>query len=183
MTPISFRARCHRMGFNLVLLICAVVLGAGCVARHGGMSTPSGPARELVGAWRLVSWEARADGQVRHPFGAEARGILIYTSSGRMSVFLSQTNRPPFAQADAKAGTLEEKAAAFDSCFAYAGTFHAVAGRVIHRLEHCTFPNWAGSEQLRLLQLSGDRLVLETPPLPMDGRAAVSRLTWERIRH
>jgi hypothetical protein len=126
---------------------------------------------------------AEADGKTTFPFGADASGVLVYTAAGQMSVFLSQSNRERFALAEAKAGTAAEKAAAFDSCFAYAGTFELANGRLTHRITHCTFPNWIGTEQVRSLSFDGNRLILETPPLPMDGRQVVSRLTWERFQN
>ena len=136
----------------------------------------------FLGAWQLVSFEAAAAGQTIYPFGADATGLLIYTVAGRMSVILSRSNRPGFRVADARGGTAEEKAAAFESCFAYAGTFEVADGRVIHRLEQCTLPNWIGTEQVRFCRFEEDRLTLETPPLPMDGRETVSRLVWRRVK-
>jgi hypothetical protein len=161
-----------------LLLACIVT---GCTSRRLVQAKPVTP-EHFVGAWRLVSWEARTGDQITFPFGKEANGLLIYTATGRMSVFLSQSKRTPFAKSEAKAGTDEEKVAAFDSCFAYAGTFEVADGRVTHRLEHCTFPNWVGTAQVRFLRLDGDRLVLETPPLPSGDRQSVSRLVWERVK-
>lgn len=169
------------MSKQIVISILIACIVTGCAARRLGQSEQFDP-RSFVGAWRLVSWEAMVGGQTNFPFGTDARGLLIYTATGRMSVFLSQSKRTPFARAEAKAGTLEEKTGAFDSAFAYAGTFEVSEGRVIHRLEHCTFPNWIGSEQVRFVRFDGDRLILETPPLPSGDGEAVSRLIWERIQ-
>jgi hypothetical protein len=137
---------------------------------------------DFVGAWRLVSWTSTAGGRTNFPFDADAKGLLVYTADGQMSVFLSRSNRSAFARPESNAGTADEKVAAFDSCFAYAGTFPVVEGRVMHRLEHCTFPNWIGTEQVRFVRFEGDRLILETPPLPSGSGNAVSRLVWERAR-
>ena len=163
----------------LPLLVACIVTGCLSPRSEQHKHLTSG---DFIGAWRLVSWEARAGDEVTFPFGKDASGLLIYTATGQMSVFLSQWNRTPFARSEAKAGADEEKVAAFDSCFAYAGTFEVADGRVTHRLTHCTFPNWIGTEQVRFVRLSGDRLVLETPPLPSSDRQAVSRLVWERIK-
>ncbi len=154
-------------------LLCLLVasLLSGCATKRLESNTLSSSDR-LVGAWRLVSWTSTADGQTNHPYGPD----------GRMSVFLSRANRTAFARAEAKAGSAEEKVAAFDSCFAYAGTFTVAEGRVVHRLEQCTFPNWTGTEQVRFFSLDGDRLALVTPPLPTGDRQAVSRLEWEKLQ-
>jgi hypothetical protein len=136
----------------------------------------------FIGAWQLVSFEATADGQTVYPLGPDATGLLVYTDTGHMSVILSRANRTRMESADAQAGSLAEKAAAFESCFAYAGRFEVAAGRVIHLLEQCTLPNWIGTEQVRYCRFERDRLILETPPLPINGRETVSRLAWERVK-
>ncbi|MBM3882834.1 MAG: hypothetical protein FJ387_24445 [Verrucomicrobia bacterium] len=131
----------------------------------------------FVGTWKLVSFENRtAEGEVTFPFGEDATGCLIYTAAGRMSVMLSKAGRAPFGTPDPMAVEVEEKAAAFESCIAYAGTYEVGEGRIIHRLEQCTLPNWIGSEQMRFYRFEGDRLILETPPTPTTGRETVSRL-------
>ena len=38
---------------------------------------------QLVGTWRLVSWETRyEDGSVIHPMGDDAVGFLVYAADG-----------------------------------------------------------------------------------------------------
>ena len=122
------------------LLLCTCLVG-GCATGPTQQTGPPGD-EKFVGAWRLISWESIADGMTSFPFGSNAGGLLIYTASGGMSVFLSKPDRMPFARPEARAGDATEKAAAFDSCFAYAGTYEVTEGRVLHRLAHCTFPNW-----------------------------------------
>lgn len=135
----------------------------------------------FVGAWRLVSFEAMAEGVTTYPLGRGARGCLHYGSGGEMSVVLSKPDREHFAGADLGLATVEEKSAAFDSCFSYFGTFELRDGAVIHHVEHCTLPNWIGSDQVRLFHFEKNRLTLETPPMPSGGKETVSRLVWEKI--
>jgi len=169
------------MGMKTLALLCIFVvsLSSGCATRRDEFDERSGPGR-FVGAWRLVSWTSSVDGQTNYPFGKDANGFLLYTATGQMSVFLSRPNRPSFDRATASAGTAEEKIGAFDSCFAYAGTCQFSQGQVTHRLEHCTFPNWVGTAQVRFVRFEGNWLILETPPLPAGDRQAVSRLVWEK---
>jgi YD repeat-containing protein len=48
----------------------------------------------LLGAWRLVSWEARdATGRITYPLGEDARGQLSYDGSGRMSAQLMRQHQ------------------------------------------------------------------------------------------
>lgn len=133
---------------NFLHFLLCVCIANGCTRRPVDENIAQ-TSNRLIGAWRLVSWESIADGKSSFPFGDGASGLLVYTDTGHMFVFLSQPNREPFSQAEAKAGTAAEKVAAFDACFAYAGTFVVDEERVIHRVEQCTFPNWIGTEQVR----------------------------------
>jgi hypothetical protein len=42
------------------------------------------------------------------------------------------------------------------------------------------FPNSVGAGQRRRFELSGDELVLRTPPLEISGEAVVNELRWVR---
>lgn len=47
----------------------------------------------LVGAWAFVSVVSQSDDGTRaEPFGASPRGIIIFSSDGRFSLFQSSTN-------------------------------------------------------------------------------------------
>jgi hypothetical protein len=150
------------------------------------VSTPGSPpgasTSALVGAWRLIAWEAHApDGTVAQPW-PDALGSLIYSADGHMSGHIMRRDRPPFAGVEALRGTDQESAAAMRSYIAYAGTYRREGDTVIHRVELSLFPNWVGSEQRRDIAWEGDRLVLSTPPMPFGGAPTVHRLVWERTR-
>jgi hypothetical protein len=69
--------------FIIVLVAC---MATGCVSHRQMQAKQIGP-EDLVGAWRLISWEARVGDRITFPFGKEANGLLIYNATGRMSVF------------------------------------------------------------------------------------------------
>jgi len=121
------------------------------------------------GTWRLVSYHARQpDGSLTLPLGADPRGMLIYTSEGKMS---GQAMRRAH---DATAtGPL-------DNYIAYFGTFTVdeAAREVVHFVEGSLYPNWVGTEQRRGFTFSGSRLTL-TAALKKSG--AVGTLIWERV--
>jgi hypothetical protein len=48
-------------------------------------------------------------------------------------------------------------------------------------VELSLFPNWAGTDQQRSVELSGDRLILSASPLLLAGTQQVPRLVWERV--
>ena len=138
---------------------------------------------QLVGAWRLVSFESRDEsGKVRYPLGKNAIGQISYGAEGRMSVLLVQADRPPFASGDMRRGTDAEVRSAFEGFIGYFGTYSvdAAAGTVTHHVQGASFPNWMGGDQVRFCELEDGRLILSTPPFLYDGQINRSVLIWER---
>jgi len=139
----------------------------------------------IVGAWRLVSFQSRKDnGAATYPFGADAKGTIIYTAHGRFAVQLMRGARPRFADPDQMKGTAEEIKTGFESCIAYFGHYelHAEAGFVIHHIEGSLFPNWEGQPLKRYCEITGDRLQLTTPPTVWGGGGQIiGLLEWQRI--
>ena len=124
------------------------------------------PENSLVGTWRLVSWENRdAQGHVSWPAGHAPRGYIMYTADGYVSVQIMPANRPPFAAGDLLGGSSAEKAGAAETYTAYAGRYERRGNTVIHHVEVSLFPNWVGTQQERLLEISGDILTLSTAPI------------------
>ena len=138
----------------------------------------------IVCAWKLVSFEIqKEDGEVVYPFGSKAKGSLIYTESGRMSVHLMRSDRPRFASGDQITGTVEEIKANYEGFISYYGSyeFDMEKGFVIHHIEGSLFPNWEGQGLKRFFELSGNRLKLRTPPTFWAGRNGVASMLFERI--
>lgn len=138
---------------------------------------------DLIGTWRLVSYQARMpDGSTREPMGANPGGRLTYDRAGRMAVQFGRRDRPAFASGELRGGTPDEMKAAFFGYVAYYGAYSADAdaSTVTHRIEGSLFPNWEGQEQKRFYALDGDRLTLTTPPIPAAGQPVTLVLVWER---
>ncbi len=137
----------------------------------------------FVGTWRLISNETKDDsGEVSHPFGKDATGYVIYSEDGYVALTIMGPNRGNFPSADLRAGSLEDKQAAFDSYLTYCGTYEVIGDKVVHHLELSLFPNWTGGDQERLFQFSGDQLILGTPPLALGGAKRTLRVVWQRVR-
>ena len=148
---------------------------------QNSLSQKSAP---IVGAWKLISFEIRKeDGEVIYPYGQNAYGSIIYTESGRFSAQVMRPGRPQFAAGDQMKGTPEEIKANYEGVVSYFGPyeFDAENGFVLHHVEGSLFPNWEGQAQKRFFQLSGDRLMLSTPPTVWGGGEVVGVLVWERI--
>jgi hypothetical protein len=136
----------------------------------------------LVGAWKLLSWENRADdGQVTYPMGPDALGSLLYTADNRFSVMISRAGRARFTAGDLLGGTTEEQARAVEGFVAYAGRYTFHGDRVVHHVELSLFPNWVGTDQERSVELAEHRLTLSASPLLLAGTQQVPLLVWERV--
>ncbi|CDM60266.1 MULTISPECIES: lipocalin-like domain-containing protein [Rhizobium] len=137
---------------------------------------------QVQGRWRLSAWRrTTSEGDVVYPLGEDASGLLVYTSSGRMMVQMTAAHRSLVATSDPLGGGVDERAAAYSTCLAYFGSYTVTDGKVIHNIEGSSFPNWSGTEQVRPYELSGDELVLRTPPSKTDGISVVNEISW--IRH
>jgi hypothetical protein len=79
-----------------------------------------------------------------------------------MSALLMDSDRAKFASGDPFGGSIEEIKAAYESFWAYCGTYKVDSekGTVTHHVEGSSFPNWVGTSQVRSLKLSGDKLFL-----------------------
>ena len=70
----------------------------------------------LVGAWKLVSYENHTAGApIDYPYGVRPAGLLIYDSSGHMAIQIMKTPPQKVASGDEYHLTPEEKIALMDS--------------------------------------------------------------------
>lgn len=134
----------------------------------------------LIGAWRLVTYEAHAGDEVSYPLGEDASGYIMYTPDGYMSVLIMAAGRANFESDDILGGTDEEKLEAASTFLSYCGRYEFLGDRVVHKIETASYPNRVGSEQTRFIQLEGDELLLTTPPMVIRGTPRSGRLLWER---
>nr|WP_230086950.1 lipocalin-like domain-containing protein [Aerococcus sp. Group 2] len=63
---------------------------------------------QLIGTWRLLSYETEKDGEKVYPFGKDAKGFIMYNPDGYMSAQLSKVGRTPYESGDIHTGTTEE---------------------------------------------------------------------------
>ena len=87
---------------------------------------------QLIGTWRLVSYEKRAgDGSITHPIGERPVGRLQYDERGNMAVQMMKVQRPAFVSGDRLNASIDEIKAAFDGYSAYFGTYEVVPKRTL----------------------------------------------------
>jgi hypothetical protein len=138
--------------------------------------------KSLVGTWRVTSFSTMIleTNEVSRPFGENVIGYLQYSPGGHMVVFLSAGEMPkaslPFSDAD--------RVAIYSKIFAaYAGTYSVDGNRVTHHVAAAWLPHWIGEDQIRFVELSGDKLTIKTAPVVSSrtGKQIVSTLTFERV--
>ena len=158
---------------TMSLLFLAVALPAGDAAGQ--------TAKELVGAWTLVSVTVEQGGKKVEPFGPNPNGSLMLDGNGHFSIVVVRPGVPKFASNNRVAGTVEENKAAYAGSLAYFGTYSiGEADRMISmQIEGSTFPNWNGTEQKRLFTLAGDQLTLTNPTGSVGG---TTQIVWRRAK-
>jgi Lipocalin-like domain len=117
--------------------------------------------QQIVGTWKLVSvnYEDVASKQRTPIYGEHPKGIQIATPHGRWLALMTGEGRA-IPKTDA------ERAQALVSMIAYTGRYRVENGQVITRVEAAWNEGWVGGEQVRNIRFEGDRLYIESPPMP-----------------
>ena len=136
---------------------------------------------QLIGSWRLVSFELRIVGEEGTPvrtFGLHPFGRIILTPEHYMIVFISKPDRkPPSNQAEA--------AMLLSSMAAYTGKFRVEGDKFITAVDGAWNEIYKGTEQVRYFALDGNRLRIRTAEQAsaiLPGKKTVATLVWERER-
>jgi hypothetical protein len=99
-----------------------------------------------------------------------------------MTASISKATRPSFGIANARNATTEQKAAAFDSYFHYAGPWRIDGEMVVHQVTMSLNPDMTGTEQRRLAVFSGSSgLTLSAHEASKDGVSRHHILQWQKL--
>ncbi|MGH9735267.1 MAG: lipocalin-like domain-containing protein [Candidatus Acidiferrales bacterium] len=133
----------------------------------------------LFGTWKLVSAESTNSSGEKDatPYGVSPSGLLTYTPDGRVTALISYGGRKPLSPG----ASPQEKADAFNSFIAYAGKYLLDGERVVHHVEVASIQNYANRDLVRTIRVEGDRIILTTPPTPVNGKVQTVELVWQRI--
>jgi len=134
----------------------------------------------LLGTWKLKSYVVTTSaGERTTPYGENPTGYLSYSADGRMQVIAAANGRiAPVGAAPAD----NERAALYDTMFAYAGTYSVEADKVIHHVEISWNESWTGTDQIRLFEVSGNAVTLTTRIAdPDSGTDAHYAVVWEKV--
>ena len=133
----------------------------------------------LIGTWRLISAASTTSAGERNetPYGQKPTGLLTYSDDGRVTAMISYGGRKPLS---VRAGA-EEQAEAFKTFLSYAGRYTISGDKVTHHVEISSIQNYVGRDLVRTVRFENDRIVLVTPPTPVNGRVQTIELIWERL--
>jgi hypothetical protein len=145
-----------------VTVLLASTVGSGALAQS---------AKDLVGAWTLVSGDAS--------YGPDPKGALIVDASGHFSGQFMKSDLPKYASNIRTQGTPEEYKATVQGYLGYFGTYALNGTDLVFHIEGSSFPNWNGTEQKRTnVTITGDELKW-TQPTPSAGGAPIV-VVWKR---
>ncbi len=137
--------------------------------------------RRIVGTWQLVSvvYEDQATKERTPVYGEHPKGIQIATPEGRWLALMTAENRPV-------PKTDEDRAQALKTMIAYTGRYRVENGKVITEVEAAWNEAWVGTEQVRNIRFAGDRLYIESPPMPhpnMSDKTVRVIVVWQREKN
>jgi lipocalin-like protein len=137
--------------------------------------------RQIVGTWTLVSvvYEDVASRERTPVYGEHPRGIQIATPEGRWLALMTAEGR-------AIPTTDGDRAQALKSMIAYTGRYRVAGGQVITKVEAAWNEAWVGGEQVRNIRFEGDRLYIESPPMPhpnINDKTVRVIVVWQREKN
>jgi hypothetical protein len=137
--------------------------------------------RQIIGTWSLVSvvYEDVASKERTPVYGEYPRGVQIATPEGRWLALMTAEGRAiPKTDAD--------RAQALKSMIAYTGRYRIDNGQVITKVEAAWNEAWVGGEQVRNIRFAGDRLYIESPPMPhpnINDKTVRVIVVWQREKN
>jgi hypothetical protein len=139
--------------------------------------SPHAQAAELIGVWKLVSWQVIAPHEPRRDlFGLHPKGFLVLTREGRaMALTTAEVRRP--GMSDSAQAELHR------SMLAYTGRYRVEGNDFVTRVDVSWNEEWNGTEQRRHFHISGDTLFIESAPAPsisFPGTTDFRRIVWVR---
>ena len=158
----------------LVTWLLAIMMVAATAARADDEALR----KQVVGLWTLVSvvYEDQETKERTPVLGEKPRGRQIATADGRWLALVTAEGRPV-------PKTDEQRAQALRTMISYSGRYRVEDGRVITKVEIAWNEAWVGGEQIRFIRFEGDRLFIESPPMPhpnVNNKVVKVIVIWDR---
>jgi Lipocalin-like domain len=164
--------RRHLLAVPAALGLSVMLLPAAGIAQQKSIKD------QLVGTWTVVSWEqTRPDGTKTERFGANPKGVNVFTPDGRFFLMFARADLPRIASNDPRTPTPEEAKAIATGTIAYFGSYTVdeASKTMTLRLESSTLPNQLGVDQKRtIVSLTADELKYTNPNPVIGGKIDVT---------
>ena len=150
-----------------------VAVGWGTIARADDVALR----KQVVGLWTLVSvvYEDQATKSARRCSARSRAAAARRCPEGHWLAAVTAEGRPV---PDRRA-----RAQALRTMIAYSGRYRVEDGRVIAKVEIAWNEAWVGGEQIRFIRFEGDRLFIESPPMPhpnVNNKVVKVIVIWDR---
>ena len=130
----------------------------------------------VVGSWRLTAADKiLPDGKQVVDYGADPRGIAIFTADGHYVIEIFRSEHLKFASGDRAKGTPDEYRDVVLSASCHFGTYTVdeTKGTITFHVERASYPNWDETTRVSSFKLEGNKLSWHSSPRP-DGTTPVS---------
>jgi len=133
---------------------------------------------QLVGDWTLTSINATNAVVQNRP----GDGYIVFERSGRFSFAVLSADVPKFASNNRNTGTADENKAAVQGSISYFGTYsvNEADGTLTFHIERCSYPNWNGTDQQRLVTGLTAQEFKYTNPMPSIGGTV--EFVWKKMK-
>ena len=143
--------------------------------------------QQLIGTWKVTSATMQIGDQVKPvALGKDIVGFIMYAPEGYMCFAAMSANRPKLGTGDRLGGTVEQKAAAYDSYRNTCGRYEVVSEQeriISHAFEVSLTPDVTGQAEKRFVkEISANKLVLETIPHTVGGQQAIGVWVYHRVK-
>ena len=143
--------------------------------------------QHLIGSWTFVRTKAtQADGRKILPFGANPKGVNIFTEDGHFVQIQIADGIPKFTSNSRVTGTSAENKAVLQGSLALFGTYTVDEAKrakrmIVYKVESSTFPNWIGLVQERPVDsITADELIHSNAGGSIAGAKMVN--VWKRAK-
>jgi hypothetical protein len=160
------------------MIMRAIVLALLLLLTPSARADDDSDRKNVVGVWRLVSvvYEDAQTKERTPVLGERPKGRQIATAEGHWLALVTAEGR-------SIPKTDEERAQALRTMISYTGRYRVEGGKVITKVEAAWNEAWVGGEQVRFIRFEGDRLFIESPPVPhpnVGGKVVRVIVIWDR---
>lgn len=164
----------RRLTFTTALLIAHAV---------GQPGSAQDLATQIVGTWKLTSFVRKelATGKETRFYGDRPVGYSVYTPGGTFFVYVVGEGRK---RPDPANATDAERAALYNSMYAYSGTYGVEDDKLVYHLDGAWNEVWTGTQRTVVAKVDGDRLTISSMPFKggATGVEVVVTNAFERVR-